>query len=215
MPSRGIPRPPSINRTREEDVSRKKQKKTGGTIKTETAMVAAAITFALGFLAGVGFTVYRTTSLPVPAASGVQVPLVDKQAQTLEAQVKQNPGDAGAWVRLGNHYFDSRQLQKAIRAYETALELVPEQPGVITDLGVMYRRAGNPEKAIAAFDRAIAMDPKHEIARFNKGIVLLHDLKDEAAALRTWEELLAINPVAMAPSGQSVDELVQHYRENN
>jgi cytochrome c-type biogenesis protein CcmH/NrfG len=195
-------------------VSRKQQKKAGGTIKTETAMVAAALTFALGFLSGVGFTVYRTTSLPVPAATGVQVPQTDKQAEMLKAQVEKNPGDAKAWVRLGNHYFDSQQPRQAIRAYETALKLVPEQPGVLTDLGVMYRRAGKPKKAVEAFDRVIAMDPTQEVARFNKGVVLLHDLKDEAAALHTWEELLAINPVAMAPNGQSVDELVQHYREH-
>ena len=83
---------------------------------------------------------------------------------------------------------------------------------MITDLGIMYRRSGDPQKAIEMFDRAITLDPQQQNARFNKGIVLLHDLKDKAGAVAAWEGLLEINPVAMAPNGQSVDALIQQYK---
>ena len=76
----------------------------------------------------------------------------------------------------------------------------------------MYRRSGNPKKAVEMFEKVIALDPQQENARFNKGIVLLHDLKDEEGAVAAWEGLLEINPVAMAPNGQSVDELIQQYK---
>ena len=78
----------------------------------------------------------------------------------------------------------------------------------------MYRRSGAPEKAIASFDKAIAIDPNHEVSRFNKGIVLLHDLKDTERALQAWESLLEINPLAMAPNGQSVDELIKRFKSS-
>jgi tetratricopeptide (TPR) repeat protein len=80
-------------------------------------------------------------------------------------------------------------------------------------MGVMYRRNGNPREAIKAFEKAIETDPKHEVALMNKGIVLLHDLQDADGAIEAWEELLEINPVAMAPTGQSVDEMVQQMKK--
>ena len=42
----------------------------------------------------------------------------------------------------------------------------------------------------------------------------MHDLKDRDGAIRSWEELLEMNPLAMAPDGRSVDQLIQHYREH-
>jgi len=59
------------------------------------------------------------------------------------------------------------------------------------------------------FDQAIAVNPKHEVSRLNKGIVLFHDLQDIPGAIRAWEGLLEINPVAMAPGGMSVDQMLQ------
>lgn len=86
---------------------------------------------------------------------------------------------------------------------------------MIADLGTMYRRNRQPEKAVEIFNRAIALDPKHETARMNKGIVLLHDLNDENGAVHAWEELLEINPIAMFGNGQSVDEVAQYYKDGH
>ena len=83
---------------------------------------------------------------------------------------------------------------------------------MITDLGVMYRRYDQPRKAIEAFDKAILIDPSFETARFNKGIVLLHDLNDIAGGIKAWEAIVEQNPMAMAPSGESVDALVQRMK---
>jgi cytochrome c-type biogenesis protein CcmH/NrfG len=132
----------------------------------------------------------------------------------LEKQTAQNPQSAEAWIQLGNLYFDTDNNEKAIGAYQNSLALKPDNANVLTDMGVMYRRSGKPAEAIKAFSKAIAVDPRHEVSRFNKGIVLMHDLKDREGALKAWEGLLEINPLAMAPNGQSVDQLIQHYREH-
>ena len=94
-----------------------------------------------------------------------------------------------------------------------SLELNPDNANVWTDLGVMYRRSDNPKKALECFNRAADADPTHEVSRFNKGIVLLHDLNDMEGAIKAWEELLKINPFAMAGNGQSVDEIVKQFKQ--
>ena len=113
-----------------------------------------------------------------------------------------------------NHYFDTDQFEKSIQAYEQALALEPNNANVLTDMGVMYRRSDQPQKAIAAFDKAIAVDPGHEISRFNKGIVLMHDLNDREGAVKAWADLVRINPLAKTPSGIPIKEMVDKLKQS-
>ena len=192
-----------------------KKKKMDGYIKSQTAVVYVCMALAVGFVAGIALTIYK---LDGNQSFTHQHPQQNQQADqdgmltALEDEVKRNPANAGAWIQLGHMYFDRDQHEKAIQAYETSLELSPDNTNVLTDLGIMYRRSGNPKKAVELFDRVIVIDPQQQNARFNKGIVLLHDLKDKAGAIDAWEGLLEVNPVAMAPNGQSVDELIQQYK---
>ncbi len=193
-----------------------------GYVKKETMLWIATITLVVGFLMGVVVTVYKSRSgLPVPSAppqsqppppqAGKQGPSVETAARIFELDklTNQNPEDVQAWIQLGNLYFDSENFEKAINAYQESLALKPDNADVLTDVGVMYRRSGKPAEAVKAFDKAIAVDPRHEVARFNKGIVLMHDLNDIAGAMRSWEELVAVNPAAKSPNGQLVAELIK------
>jgi cytochrome c-type biogenesis protein CcmH/NrfG len=150
---------------------------------------------------------------PAPASTKAADPGNASMIAALEKETRSNPGNLEAWVELGNSYFDSTQYEKAIGAYRKALEINPDNANVWTDMGVMYRRNGNPQEAVTAFDKAIEVDPKHEVSRMNKGIVLLHDLKDTDGAIEAWEGLLEVNPVAMAPTGRSVDEMIQQMKK--
>ena len=73
----------------------------------------------------------------------------------------------------------------------------------------MYRRNGQSDKALESFDKAIAADPSHEQARFNKGIVLNYDMNDREGAIRVWEDLVKVNPNATAPNGQLISEAIK------
>jgi cytochrome c-type biogenesis protein CcmH/NrfG len=191
----------------------------GNYVKMETMLIVALITLVIGFLGGVFYSALQsgptgsvqTTS--VPPQQQQQAPgLTSEQARdilNLEQEVATNPTNVNAWTQLGHVYFDTNQYAKAIRAYEKSLELRPDDANVLTDLGVMYRRNGQPEKALEAFDRAIAVAPRHEQARFNKGIVLRYDMNDREGAVKIWEELLEINPNAMAPNGMPVSEAIK------
>lgn len=186
-----------------------------GYVKSENVIWLVAVSLLIGFVSGVAFGIYKSGTITDPHQSEESATMDDerqKSIDTLEAKTRENPDDVQAWVQLGHQYFDANLPDDAIAAYEKALAIQPENANVWTDLGVMYRRDGKPQKAIEAFDKAMTIDSAHEISRFNKGIVLFHDLKDEPGALAAWESLLAINPNATAPSGQTVKELVDHIK---
>ena len=189
----------------------------GQFVRKETFLMVSLLCLAVGFFGGVVFAVFKSDS-PAPAPSapvqmGTQSPAGSDRIAALKSQVEANPGNAGAWTELGNAYFDSDQFEASIDAYRKSLELNPNNANVWTDMGVMYRRSGQPQEAIKAFDQAIAVDPKHEISRMNKGIVLLHDLNDADGAIKAWEGLLAVNPIAVAPNGISIDQMVTQLKK--
>jgi cytochrome c-type biogenesis protein CcmH/NrfG len=191
----------------------------GNLVKKETMLVVALIALVLGFLGGVFYSAMqsgpagsdRTASAPAPQQEQ-QPDLTGEQARSimnLEQEVATNPKNVEAWTQLGHVYFDTNNYVKAIGAYEKSLELSPDDPNVLTDLGVMYRRNGQPQKAVEKFDRAIAIAPSLQQPRFNKGVVLLYDMNDREGAIKTWEELLKINPNAATPSGQPLSEAIK------
>ncbi|MGD9286279.1 MAG: tetratricopeptide repeat protein [Desulfobacterales bacterium] len=187
-------------------------------VRKETFWLVTLLALAVGFLGGVLFGVFKSDTAAVPgrpAPAPARATDSDKSGMiaALEKETQSNPGNLEAWIELGNSYFDTAQNEKSIAAYRKALAIDPNNANVWTDMGVMYRRSGNPQEAIIAFDKAIEVDPKHEVSRMNKGIVLLHDLQDIDGAIHAWEGLLEVNPVAMAPTGRSVDEIVQQLKK--
>lgn len=180
--------------------------------------MVVSIALVAGFLGGVAFGVYKSSTVeslqqpvPPPPMETKQDVSVERAAQIFELEkiAKESPDDVTAWTNLGNLYFDTGNYKNAIKAYLKSLELRPNDSNVMTDLGIMYRRTGQPKKAIEVFDQVIKIDPGHETARFNKGIVLMHDLNDLEGAIRAWKELVKMNPKATSPTGQPVKDLVE------
>ena len=196
-----------------------KQQKTsqGQYVRKETLLMVSLLCLAVGFFGGVVFAVFKSDSrAPVssaPPQMGTPSPASSDRIAALKRQAEAEPNNANAWTELGNAYFDSNQYEASINAYRKSLQLNPNNPNVLTDMGVMYRRSGKPEEAIKSFDQAIAADPKHEISRMNKGIVLLHDLNDANGAIEAWEGLLQVNPIAVAPNGISIDQMVTQLKK--
>ena len=184
-------------------------------IKLNTAILIAFVTLVVGFLGGNVYSVYKggpavsRAALGQPRGGDSTAAARMTRITALENEAKINPGNKLAWVELGNLYFDADRPEDAIRAYSAYLKLDPENVNVWTDLGVMYRRSRQEVKALDAFDHAIRLDPRHEQSRFNKGVVLLYDMKDKAAARKTWEELADINPLFRTPSGKPLQELIE------
>jgi cytochrome c-type biogenesis protein CcmH/NrfG len=190
-----------------------------GYIKTESMILVVVLTLMVGFLSGVVFSAFRTSRLlpmhPDSHTTGLPLsPEQSRQIAALEDRTRQNPKDVEALTQLGHLYFDTGQPSKAIEVYEKSLELNSTRPDVWTDLGVMYRRSGDSQRAVETFRKALSLKPDHQIALFNTGVVLMHDLNDLAGALQSWEKLVSINPQAQTPGGDSIAELVDELRKN-
>lgn len=151
-------------------------------------------------------------SMPQAKQSPDQSAGMDSEIQKARQNAQDNPKSADAWSHLGHLYFDTDQPALAVQAYRKSLALEPHDANVWTDLGVMYRRSGNPAKAVEAFDTALEHKPGHEIALFNKGIVLLNDMDDPEGALSAWDTLLSNNPNAKTPSGSPVRSIADELR---
>ena len=79
----------------------------------------------------------------------------------------------------------------------------------------MLREVQQPKKAVECFDAALKLNPNHQNALFNKGVVLLHDEHDRAGALAAWEQLLKVNPQASNPEGMPVRTMVDELRKKS
>ncbi|WP_457554057.1 tetratricopeptide repeat protein [Desulfobacula sp.] len=203
-----------------------KEAKSKDDVKKQTLIVAVVVSLFIGFIGG---TIYSSFKLASDKSVQLQSNVIPNNNQTIEQKdhsiefsakilqleqyLEQNPKDAEAWTQLGHLFFDSSQPKNAIEAYEKSLAIAPGKTGVLTDLGVMYRRNNQPQKAIELFDKAILIDPSFETARFNKGIVLLHDLHDLEAGIKAWEEIVELNPMATAPNGESMDAMIKRIKK--
>jgi predicted Zn-dependent protease len=89
----------------------------------------------------------------------------------LEAVVKREPHDAMVWTNLGAAYLGNpvlataEQQDKAIAAFERALECDPAAPHVAYNLGLIYRDRNDHDRAIHWFTRAVQANPLDGDAR--------------------------------------------------
>lgn len=181
------------------------------------SFIAIALSLIIGFAGGVIVTVYKTPSIvsqiPQAQQNGPTDDEIKKHIKHMESEVAKNPQDANAWVQLGNAYFDSETPEKAVDAYLKALALSPDNPDVLTDLGVMYRQIKQPKKAVESFEKAAQIAPTHVQSRFNKGVVLFHDLNDKEGAIKAWEEVAKLQPGYSVSTGQTILQLLESVKK--
>lgn len=149
-------------------------------------------------------TVTQTNAQAPQGQSGVDKLRLQQEITRLEALVKDDPSNYGAWKKLGDNYFDVDNAKKSVSAYKKALDLEGNDPNVWTDMGVMYRRLQQFDKALESFDRAIKENPNHTVSRLNRGVVYIYDLKEIDKGIAAWEEFLRIEP-----QGQQADRIRQ------
>lgn len=169
----------------------------------QNILLPIAVAFLCGFIAGVGFTVFKMdTGKAVATNTATQQQNQGNNSsqeqldaiRSLESRVTTNPEDVQSWTSLGHLYYDTNQPKSAIKAYNKVIELGGESANILTDLGVMHRRIEQPEKAVEYFDQAAKLDAEHIHSRLNKGIVLYYDLNQQDGAYAAWQEVIEIDP---------------------
>lgn len=136
------------------------------------------------------------TSASAQGTAGASQPVVLDEAKirTLTTAAEQRPQDGAVRVELANMYFDAERFAEAIGWYQEALKIDPKNVNASTDLGVSYYYSNQPDQALKQFDYSLAIDPKHLKTLLNMGIVLAFGKQDLNAAVKVWEQVVAIAP---------------------
>lgn len=154
----------------------------------------------------------QTASAPMGGASGTTRAAVLDEAQVtaLKSVAGREASNAAPRVQLGNLYFDAERYDDAIKWYEEAVKLSPNDVNVSTDLGVSYYYSNLPDKALQQFDHSLALDPKHAKTLLNVGIVRAFGKQDLDGASQAWQQVIALAPDS--PEGQAAKRALDSLR---
>jgi len=113
------------------------------------------------------------------------------------SQIKSFPlsSDAQYWFERGCS-LDSipASLDLAIESYEKALEIQPDFPDALTNLGNTYYHKGEMEKAKACYQKSLSYEPNHVAANFNLGNMF----EEEGVLLQAifyYKKALSVDPL--------------------
>ncbi len=189
------------------------------------AYALAAFCLVLGVALGYLFrgsaspTAAAAASAPAEASSAQSGPtvqqqkeVVDKAVAPLLASLQSNPDDFDTLVKVANIYYDGQQFPEALKYYERAVKLQPENADVLTDYGTSFWYMGDADKAIAEFQAALKSQPGRASTLFNLGIVRWQGKNDPKGAVQAWEELLRRNP--NYPEKQKLQEFIDRAKQH-
>ena len=118
-----------------------------------------------------------------------------QEISKLEEIAKINPANTDNLLKLGHMLNDSGLYQKAIDRYKQYLIAKPDEPDVIVDMGVCYFQLGKHDEAISNFKKGIEINPKHQIAHLNLGVVYSFGKNNKAEAIKWWKKTVELSPV--------------------
>lgn len=117
-----------------------------------------------------------------------------KKLEGYNKRLRENPEDIDALVFLANANFDIQRFENAEALYLRVLKIDPNNLHIRTDLASVYRNLDDPGRAVETLRVVLSLNPNHEVALYNIGIILLNDTEDFDGAAKAWERLVKINP---------------------
>ena len=110
-----------------------------------------------------------------------------------EDVVKKSPEKLRAHTNLGSAYLEIGDLDKALKHFNKANEISPDNSKVFNYKGLMYSASGNYVEAIKQFDIALKYDPDYAEVYCNMGIIFMRQGKYDIA-LKHVKRSLELNP---------------------
>jgi tetratricopeptide (TPR) repeat protein len=132
-----------------------------------------------------------------------------QQIENLRKKSVSKEATADTWKELGNIYFDTDQPEQAIKAYERALALRPDDTDALNDQGAMYRQTGDFQRALANFEKAYSLDPNNLESLYNSGYVYAFDLNNIPKALVMWRRYLELE--SKSETARQVRSFIEQY----
>lgn len=113
--------------------------------------------------------------------------------QLLEQAVEQNPADPRPLVALGDFYQRRQLLEKAIKCFQSALKLSPNDNHLKLVIGNTYFAEAEYQLAIVYYDQ---IEDPHPDVRYNKALALayLGKHRESIAIMRELLDLIDTNP---------------------
>jgi tetratricopeptide (TPR) repeat protein len=106
------------------------------------------------------------------------------------------PRNPLGWSYLAKAYQNLAELPKAVEAYQTVIELRPEDHYAYNNLGNCYRRLGRIDEALAMFHRQLEVTPRDRYATYNLALAL--------GSQGGWEEALPWASMAAEVAPQEI-----------
>ena len=98
-----------------------------------------------------------------------------------------------AYSNLGGIYAAQRSWNKAIEAFDKALELRPDRSTTLNGYGTVLYARGRTQEAMAKWELAVRADPAFASAYYNMGTALENE-KKIPAALGVYSKAIEVNP---------------------
>ncbi len=129
---------------------------------------------------------------PAPGASAPDPrQQIEGMVGQLAERMKNAPGDVKGWTMLARSYMVLGRFGEAIPAYAHAVELEPDNAGLLADyadaVAATHQTANNPQ-SMALIERALKVDPKHFKALALAGTAAF-DRGEYAIAISHWQKI--------------------------
>ena len=120
---------------------------------------------------------------------------IEPLLQALRNKLKDHPQDGAGWALLGRSYLEIKRFDEAVKAYEKAEKLIPDDPQLLADYADALAVNGHapdglPEQLVL---RALKLNPKH-VKALMLAASIAFDHKDYAQAINYWGQLEQVLP---------------------
>ena len=128
--------------------------------------------------------------------------------EDLSRAVAVDPTNWKLWNNLGVVRIQLGESESAIKAFERARRLAPQEASAYFDLGFAYMKTSDYEKALEAYRGGLARDPNDVVANQNYAFLLTQngDFRDAIEPLKRLKELAAAGRIGAGDPHRGVSE---------
>ncbi|MDX1914413.1 MAG: hypothetical protein SFU55_02415 [Methylophilus sp.] len=173
-------------------------------IKSSTKYIGLAVFMIVPILAGLIYwkvgtpeairsnaTASTAANAPPMAGAGHDMSDLNVMAEKLATKLQSKPDNGDGWALLAHTYVELRQHDKAVGAFEKAVNLIPNDAQLLTDyadaLAVTHQGQFDAQ-SIALVEKALSIDPRHQKALLLAGTIAFNQ-KNYAKAVEVWQKL--------------------------
>ncbi len=147
--------------------------------------------------------------LQQPAVHDHSNPQIETQITEMERQLALDPKNATLKLQFANLLHDARMFPRAIEAYKSYLQSVPDNHDARVDMGICYYETGDAAQAVREIESVIKASPRHQMAMFNLGVIQL-SLQNMSESNKWLKRCIEIDPQSTA--GQRARQILEQHQ---